>query len=194
MKLVFATHNANKLKEVQAMLPDDIQLVSLYEVGCEQEIPETAQTIEDNAKMKAQYVVQHFGFECFADDTGLEVEALGGAPGVHSARYAGAHKNNQDNIVLLLENLKGKSNRKAQFKTVFALSLQGEIHLFKGIVKGSITLEPQGNNGFGYDSVFMPDGYAETFAQMSAEQKNQISHRAIAVQKLVQFLKNHTKK
>lgn len=188
MEIVFATHNQNKLKELQAILPAHIELVSLQDIGCQEDIPETAPTIEGNALQKARYIKKHYGKDCFADDTGLEVEALEGAPGVYSARYAGEAKNDTDNIAKLLRELEDESNRKAQFRTVIAL-VQGEReHVFTGICPGEITRKPSGTEGFGYDPVFLPQGQDKTFAQMSLAAKSAVSHRAKAVQKLVQFL------
>lgn len=189
MKLVFATNNPNKLKEVQRLLPDTIQLLSLKAIGCTEDIPETQPTIKGNAVQKAEYVKKHYGYDCFADDTGLEVAALNGAPGVLSARYAGNEKNDEANMAKLLDALQGKSNRNAQFKTVVALHLNDKLHTFTGICKGEITTEKQGEKGFGYDPVFKPEGYIETFAHMSLELKNKIGHRGKAVGQLVRFLK-----
>lgn len=189
MKLVFATNNKNKILEVQQMLPDDIEIVSLENIGCFEEIPETAPTIEENAIMKANYITKKYGYDCFADDTGLEVEALSGEPGVFSARYAGKQRNSDDNMDKLLDNLFNKSNRNAQFKTIIALNLNGTQQLFKGIVRGQITLEKLGNQGFGYDPIFKPEGYNQTFAQLSLEEKSVISHRGKATQQLINFLK-----
>jgi XTP/dITP diphosphohydrolase len=189
MKIVFASNNANKIKEIQNMLPDAIEILSLESIGCFEEIPETATTIEGNAIMKANYVTQKYGYDCFADDTGLEVEALNGEPGVFSARYAGDQRNADDNMNKLLLNLENKTNRKAQFKTVICLNLKGEQHLFTGIAKGEITLEKTGNDGFGYDPIFRPDGFSETFASIAMEVKNQISHRGKATLDLIAFLK-----
>ena len=188
MKLVFASNNKNKIKEIQQLLPDTIELLSLEAIGCHEEIPETADTIEGNAILKANYVTQKYGYDCFADDTGLEVEALNGAPGVYSARYAGMQRNAEDNMNLLLENLKNQDNRTAQFKTVIALNINGKQQLFTGIAKGEITLEKSGNQGFGYDPVFQPEGYQETFADLDLEIKNQISHRGKATQLLISYL------
>ena len=189
MKLVFATHNRNKLKEVQSMLPREIELLTLDEIGCLEDIPETAPTIEGNAIQKAQYVKERYGYDVFSDDTGLEVSILEGAPGVYSARYAGDMKDDQANIDLLLKNMRDKENREAQFKTIFALCINDEMHTFEGIIKGEITHLRKGEGGFGYDAVFMPEGYEKTFAQMTRQEKNNISHRGRALQKLVQFLK-----
>jgi len=189
MKLVFATNNKNKILEVQQMLPSSIEILSLESIGCFEEIPETAATIEENAIMKANYVTEKYSCECFADDTGLEVDALNGAPGVFSARYAGEQRNSDDNMNKLLEALADETNRKAQFKTVIALNLKGKQHLFTGIAKGEITLEKTGNQGFGYDPIFKPEGYEATFAQLSLEEKGAISHRGIAMAQLINFLK-----
>ena len=189
MKLVFATHNEHKLKEVQRMLPKEITLLTLDEIGCFEDIPETSNTIEGNAIQKALYIKEKYGYDTFADDTGLEVVALDNAPGVYSARYAGEAKDNEANIDLLLANMKDKQERQAQFKTIFALCLGEDLHTFEGIVRGEITHERKGEGGFGYDAVFLPEGYADTFAQMSADQKNSISHRGRALQKLTAFLR-----
>jgi XTP/dITP diphosphohydrolase len=188
MKLVFATNNANKLKEVQKMLPKSIQLLSLKDINCFDEIEETATTLEGNAHLKANYISEKFGYNCFADDTGLEVESLDGKPGVYSARYAGEPANAENNMNKLLHALENKTNRKAQFRTAIALHLNGEKHLFEGICKGDITSSKQGKKGFGYDPIFQPEHFEQTFAEMNAESKNKISHRGIAVQKLVAFL------
>jgi XTP/dITP diphosphohydrolase len=192
MKLVFASNNLNKIKEIQSILNGSIKLLSLEDIGCHEEIPETADTIEGNAILKANYVTQKYGYDCFADDTGLEVSALNGEPGVYSARYAGEQKNSNDNMNKLLEALKEESDRSAQFKTVIALNLNGSQHLFTGIAKGNITLDKTGENGFGYDPVFQPENYTETFAELASEIKNKISHRAKATQQLIDFL-NSTK-
>ena len=188
MKIVFATHNAHKVSEVQAVLGSEYQLVTATEAGISEEIPETQPTIEGNALQKARYVYEHTGLNCFADDTGLEVEALNGAPGVYSARYAGEHVSYADNNMLLLKNLAGCQNRKARFRTVIALILDGKEHLFEGRVEGTIATEPHGEGGFGYDPLFIPEGSQLTFAEMSPEAKNGISHRGRAVAKLVAFL------
>ena len=190
MKLVFATNNKNKIIEVQQMLPPSIVIMSLESIGCFEEIPETAETIEENAIMKANYVTQKYGYDCFADDTGLEVEALKGEPGVFSARYAGEQRNSEDNINKLLGALATATNRNAQFKTVIALNLNGSQHLFTGIALGEITLEKSGNQGFGYDPIFKPEGYEATFAQLSLEEKGIISHRGKATKQLIAFLEN----
>ena len=188
MKIVFATHNAHKVSEVQAVLGSEYQLVTATEAGITEEIPETQPTIEGNALQKARYVYEHTGLNCFADDTGLEVEALNGAPGVYSARYAGEHVSYADNNVLLLKNLAGCENRKARFRTVIALIVNGKEYLFEGRVEGAIATEPHGEGGFGYDPLFVPEGSQLTFAEMSSEAKNKISHRGRAVAKLVAFL------
>ena len=192
MQLVFASNNLNKIKEIQSILKGSIQLLSLEEIGCHEEIPETADTIEGNAILKANYVTEKYGYDCFADDTGLEVTALNGEPGVYSARYAGEQRNADDNMNKLLEALKDKSDRSAQFKTVIALNLKGKQHLFTGIAKGKITFDKTGNHGFGYDPIFQPENYTETFAELPSEVKNKISHRAKATQQLIDFL-NTTK-
>ena len=188
MTILFASHNNNKIAEIRAMLPDAITLLGLDDIGCHEEIPETADTIEGNAILKADYVTKKFGYNCFADDTGLEVEALNGAPGVYSARYAGEQKNAGDNMDKLLAELNGKDNRKAQFKTVIALNLNGQQYLFTGIVKGEITTQRQGNQGFGYDPIFKPEGFSKTFAEFTMDEKATVSHRGKAVQKLINFL------
>ena len=190
MKLVFASNNQNKIKEIQQLLPPTIEIISLEEIGCHEEIPETADTIEGNAILKANYVTEKYGYDCFADDTGLEVEALDGAPGVYSARYAGEQRSSEDNMDKLIEALSDKTNRNAHFKTVITLNLSGKQHLFTGIARGEITLAKAGNKGFGYDPIFRPEGYQETFAELSSELKNQISHRGKATQQLISFLKN----
>ncbi|MGB7785402.1 MAG: non-canonical purine NTP diphosphatase [Salinimicrobium sp.] len=187
-KLVFATNNLNKLKEMKALLPEDMELLSLSTIGCCEDIPETSETIEGNALQKARYVKEKYGYDCFADDTGLEVEALNGAPGVYSARYAGENKNSEENIDKLLLELNDKDNRKARFKTVIALILEGREHLFEGICEGEILKKRLGEKGFGYDPVFQPVGYSQTFAQMNLEEKSGISHRGRATRKLIEFL------
>ncbi|WP_162128151.1 non-canonical purine NTP diphosphatase [Flavobacterium phycosphaerae] len=189
MQLVFASNNKNKIKEIQLLLTESIQILSLQDIGCSADIPETADTIEGNAILKANYVTEKFGYNCFADDSGLEVQALNGEPGVYSARYAGEQKNDNDNMDKLLEALKDKTNRKANFKTVICLNLNGKQHLFTGIINGKIIEEKTGNNGFGYDPVFVPEGYAKTFAELTITEKSAISHRGLAVKQLVDFLK-----
>ncbi|MBX2877044.1 MAG: non-canonical purine NTP diphosphatase [Saprospiraceae bacterium] len=186
--IVFATSNPNKIKEVNELIGQDFHIIGLKEIGCEEDIPETQPTIEGNALQKAQYVLEHYQSDCFAEDTGLEVEALDGEPGVYSARFAGPQRNSQDNMNLLLQKLKGNDNRKARFKTVVALVLEGEVHTFEGIVNGRIGLEPQGDGGFGYDPLFYPEEQDITFAEMDAAAKNAISHRGRAIRKLVDFL------
>jgi len=187
MKLVFATNNAHKLEEVAAMLPEGYELLSLKDIGCDVDIPETADTLQGNALQKACYVKEHYGLDCFADDTGLEVEALDGEPGVYSARYAGPGHDSKANMAKLLLKMQEKTNRRAQFRTVIALLLNGETHFFEGIVKGTLLREPRGTAGFGYDPIFVPEGYTQTFAEIG-EEKNEISHRARAVKELVNFL------
>lgn len=188
-EIIFATNNAHKLSEVQALLGDKFHLVTLHDCGITEDIPETASTLEGNASQKSHYLYDRVGKNCFADDTGLEVEALGGEPGVRSARYATDGHDFEANNRLLLKNLEGVANRKARFRTVISLILDGEEHLFEGIVEGRITESEAGCGGFGYDPLFIPDGYDCTFAEMSADEKNAISHRGRAVQKLVEFLK-----
>lgn len=188
MKLVFATHNKNKFAEVKNQIPPEIELLSLHDIDCYDEIPETADTIEGNALQKALFVKENYGLDCFADDTGLEVDALGGAPGVFSARYAGEAKNAEANMNKLLEELKFSENRKAQFKTVIALVFQAKQELFTGICKGSITRTKQGEKGFGYDPIFKPENYGTTFAQMPLNEKNKLSHRGKAIKKLLRYL------
>lgn len=188
MKIIFATNNAHKLQEVQNILGEDFTLLTPKDCGVTEEIPEDQPTIEGNALQKAQYLQAKTGENCFADDTGLEVDALNGEPGVYSARYAGEDVSFDDNMNLLLKNLEGKTNRSAKFKTVIALILNDENYLFEGIIEGEITTEKSGAQGFGYDPIFKPKGYDVTFAEMSAELKNTISHRALAVKKLNEFL------
>lgn len=188
--LVFATNNLNKLKEVQTLLPDFIELKSLSDINCNEEIPETATTLEGNAILKADFVTQKFEINCFADDTGLEVESLNGTPGVFSARYSGSNSNSEKNMEKLLFNLSDKSNRKAQFRTVIALNLSGKQFLFEGVCKGKIIEEKRGIKGFGYDPIFIPEGFSKTFAEMNLEEKGSISHRGKAIQQLIHFLKN----
>lgn len=188
-KLVFATNNAHKLDEIRAILGDKVEVLSLKDIHCEADIPETADTLEGNAALKAEYIYKNYGLDCFADDTGLEVEALGGAPGVYSARYAGGEGHDSEaNMKKLLAELEGKSNRKAQFRTAICLIEGGVEHLFEGVVKGEIIAKKRGCSGFGYDPVFVPEGYTETFAEMGSDEKNKISHRARATQKLCDYL------
>lgn len=188
MKLVFATNNLHKLREVQEMLSNSIEVLSLKDIGCFEEIEETENTLEGNAKLKADYITQKYGFDCFADDTGLEVEALNGKPGVYSARYSGEHGNAEKNMEKLLIELQNKSSRKAKFRTIVALNLRNKQYLFEGICNGKILNEKTGIKGFGYDPIFKPRNASCSFAEMSSEEKNIISHRGIAIQELVQFL------
>ncbi len=191
LKLVFATNNKNKLKEVQAMLTN-FEIVSLADIDCFEDIPETAKTLEGNAKIKANFVTEKYGLNCFADDTGLEVEALNNEPGVYSARYAGEVNNAEGNMSKLLNNLDNNSNRNAQFRTAVALNIEGKQYLFEGICKGSILTKKQGNSGFGYDPIFMPTGFNKSFAEMNLDEKGSISHRGKAIEKLVTFLNKLT--
>ncbi|EHO09953.1 rdgB/HAM1 family non-canonical purine NTP pyrophosphatase [Myroides odoratimimus CCUG 12901] len=188
MKLVFASNNKNKIKEIRNQLPDTIEILSLEDIGCNIDIPETADTIEGNAKLKADFVKRHYGYDCFADDSGLEVDALNGAPGVYSARYAGEQKNDNDNIDKLLEVLQKEENRKANFKTVICLNLHTETYYFTGIIDGQLLRERQGTEGFGYDPIFVADGMDKSFAEIDINAKNAISHRGKAVRQLVDFL------
>ena len=187
MKICFATNNKNKLKEIKLAV-EGIEIIGLSDIGCSEELPENQTTLEGNSLEKASYVFDNFKENCFADDTGLEVDALNGAPGVYSARYAGKHGDSEANMQLLLKNLEGKTNRSAQFKTIITLILEGKEHQFEGIAKGSISLAKVGLDGFGYDPIFTPEGYNITFAEMSMQEKNEISHRGKAVRKLVSFL------
>ena len=187
-KFVFATNNAHKLEEVTAILGDKIELLSMKDIHCHADSPETADTLEGNAVLKARYIFENYNMDCCADDTGLEVEALNGAPGVYSARYAGDAHNSEANMRKLLQDMEGIENRKAQFRTVFALIINGKEHLFEGIVKGEITKHRCGSSGFGYDPVFIPEGYTQTYAEMGNTLKNKISHRALATNKLCNFL------
>jgi len=187
-KLVFATNNRHKIKELQHIFGDSVKLLSLEEIGCLEDIPETASTLEGNASMKAFHVYREYGYNCFADDTGLEVEALKGEPGVFSARYAGEMKDADANMDKLLRQMNGLTNRKARFRTVISLVTDGKETQFEGIVNGTILEEKRGKEGFGYDPMFMPDGHSKTFAELGLYEKNEISHRARAVQKLVAWL------
>ena len=189
MKLVFATNNLHKLKEVQEMLSNSIEVLSLKDIGCFEDIEETDSTLEGNAKLKADYITEKYGFDCFADDTGLEVEALDGDPGVYSARYAGEHGNAEKNMEKLLIELQNKSSRKAKFRTIIALNLRNKQYLFEGICEGEITKSKTGTKGFGYDPIFQPKGYKKTFAEISLDEKNRIGHRGKAISKLVAYLK-----
>lgn len=187
-KFVFATNNTHKLEEVSAILGKKIELLSMKDIDCNVDIPETADTLERNALIKARYIFENYHLDCFADDTGLEVEALNGAPGVYSARYAGDAHDSEANMKKLLKEMENVENRRARFRTVFALIINGKEHLFEGIVKGEIIKNRKGTSGFGYDPVFVPEGYSQTFAEMGNELKNKISHRAMATQKLCHFL------
>ena len=189
--IVFATHNPNKLKEIRKMLPTGLRVLSLEDIGCSEEIPETAATLEGNAHLKASYVHKHYGYDCFADDTGLEVLALDGAPGVYSARFAGPGANSEANIQKLLQLMEGKTDRRARFRTVITLARNGIFHYFEGEVPGEILSRQTGSGGFGYDPVFQPQGYDTSFAQMPLEEKNRISHRGRAFQKLSAFLRKN---
>ena len=189
MKLVFATNNKHKLEEVQKIIDGDFELLNLKDINCFEEIPETQNTIEGNASQKSEYIFNKYKINCFADDTGLEIEALKGEPGVYSARYAGEGCSFDDNIDKVLKELKGISNRKAQFKTVISLIINGEEHQFTGIIEGEILKERRGKSGFGYDPIFLPKTYNKSFAELSADEKNSISHRGIASRKLAGFLK-----
>lgn len=193
MKLVFATNNPNKLKEVQEMLPNTIELLSLSDINCYDEIDETEMSLEGNATLKADYITQKYGYDCFADDTGLEVESLNGKPGVYSARFAGEPCNSENNMQKLLTDLKNKSNRNAQFRTAVSLNINDANFLFEGICKGAILEKKQGEKGFGYDPIFKPENHTNSFAEMSPEEKNIISHRGIAIKKLVSFLSSYKK-
>lgn len=188
MDIIFATHNKHKAAEARAIAGSKWNLQSLLDIGCNTDIPETSDTLQGNALQKAQFVVDHYHANCFADDTGLEINALDGRPGVFSARYAGEQCSFQDNVNKVLQEMKGVSNRKACFKTVIALILDGETHFFEGRIDGQITTEQHGTGGFGYDPIFQPNGYDKTFAELDAEEKNKISHRGIAMQKLMEYL------
>jgi XTP/dITP diphosphohydrolase len=190
LQLVFATNNRHKLEEVSAQIKDEIRLLTLEDIGCNEDIEETGLTFEENASIKSRYVYDHYRLNCFGDDSGLIVDALNGEPGIYSARYAGGHGDHPANIKKILEKLSGIENRKAHFKSVISLIWNGEEHFFEGIVEGTIRQQPTGNGGFGYDPIFQPDGYDITFAEMSLEQKNTFSHRGRAVQKLTAFLNN----
>lgn len=187
-KIVFATNNKHKLDEIRKISEGKIEILSLSDIGCHDDIPETGATLEENALQKADYIKRHFGYDCFADDTGLEVDALNGAPGVFSARYAGESCDPEDNMDKLLRELNGVENRKARFRTVIALVLNGNVHYFDGVVHGEITSERRGAEGFGYDPIFVPDGHCKTFAELGNGEKNKMSHRAIGTRKLVDFL------
>lgn len=193
MKIIFASNNKNKVQEIQNQVPKSIKIVTLEEIGCTEDIAETGSTLEENAIIKANYITEKYGLPCFADDTGLEIDALNGEPGVYSARYAGEDKNADKNMDLVLQKLQHKTNRKAQFKTVIALNINNEQHLFTGIVEGEIRNKKIGTNGFGYDPIFEPENLGKTFAEMTLEEKNKLSHRGRAVEKLIEFLVNFTK-
>jgi len=188
MKIIFASNNKNKVQEIQNQIPKSIQIVTLDEIGCTEDIAETGITLEENAIIKANYITEKYGLPCFADDTGLEIDALSGEPGVYSARYAGEDKNADKNMDLVLQKLGTLTNRKAQFKTVIALNINNEQHLFTGIVAGEIRNEKTGTNGFGYDPIFEPENLGKTFAEMSLEEKNKLSHRGRTVEQLIDFL------
>ena len=192
MKIVFATNNKHKLEEIRQLLKNKHEIISLSDIGCHDDIPEDYDTLQDNALQKARYIKEHFGYDCFADDTGLEIEALNHRPGVYSARYAGPEKDPRKNMEKVLTEMQGITKRDACFRTVIALILNGEEHLFEGRAEGEILTERHGNAGFGYDPIFRPEGHSESFAEMSAEEKNKISHRGKATQKLIQFLKTTT--
>ena len=188
MKIVFATNNPNKIVEIKDLLPEEIQILSLKDINCNEQLPETQNTLEGNAKQKAEFVFTNYGYNCFADDTGLEIEALNNGPGVYSARYAGDDCSPNDNMQKVLQKLEGENNRGAKFRTVIALIMNGKTLLFEGECKGEITKEKAGEKGFGYDPIFLAKGFDKTFAQMSKQEKGAISHRGIATRKLVEFL------
>ncbi|AZI24289.1 non-canonical purine NTP diphosphatase [Pedobacter sp. G11] len=188
-KLVFATNNEHKTAEIRLALSGKYEVLNLQDIGCEEDIPETAETFEGNASLKSKYVVENFKLDCFADDSGLEVAALNNEPGIYSARYSGS-RDSLENIQLVLQKLEGQNNRKARFKTVISLMLNGENHIFEGVINGKITEGLSGSKGFGYDPIFQPDGYDITFAEMDMSEKNKISHRAIALNKMIEFLNN----
>ena len=191
MKLLFATSNQHKAKEIAALLPESFELLTLNDIEITEDIPETSDTLEGNAKQKSEYILTNFGLDCFADDTGLEIPALNNEPGVKSARYAGEHRNSEDNMQLVLARLKEKNDRSARFRTVISLELNGSQHLFEGIVNGTIRTEKSGDGGFGYDPIFEPENCGRTFGEMSLDEKNQYSHRARAFEKMIAFLKVH---
>lgn len=188
MKLLFATSNQNKADEIQKLLPNNFQIITLNDINLKEEIPETSTTIEGNALQKTEFIIKYFQIDCFSDDTGLEIESLNGEPGVYSARYAGEDKNSENNIDLVLKKMHGVTNRKARFKTVISLSIKGKMHLFEGIVEGIIRISKKGNSGFGYDSIFEPENCGRTFAEMTMEEKNELSHRGRAFEKMISFL------
>ncbi len=191
MKLLFASANQNKVNELQKLIPEGFELLSLNDIDLKEDIPETSETIEGNAIQKTTYIVEKFGIDCFSDDTGLEIDALNGAPGVYSARYAGEEKDSEKNMILVLEKLKKCSNRKARFKTVISLSLNNKRYVFEGIVEGTIRYDKKGESGFGYDPIFEPENSLKTFAEMTMEEKNRISHRGRAFEKMIDFLKKN---
>ena len=190
MKLVFATNNSHKLKEIKAMMPDGIELLSLSDIGCYDEIEETEATLEGNARLKADHITKKYGYSCFSDDTGLEVEALNGAPGVYSARYAGEKASYENNVNKLLQEMEGVKNRSGRFRTVIALNIDYYQYLFEGICEGIILEKQQGTAGFGYDPIFQPRGFNQSFAEMQMDEKGKISHRGQAIKKLIEFLKS----
>jgi XTP/dITP diphosphohydrolase len=190
MKLIFATQNQHKAKEIQALLPFEFEVLTLNDINIKEDIPETCDTLEGNASQKSHYILHHFSMDCFSDDTGLEIPALNNEPGVYSARYAGPAKNADENMNKVLEKLAGKSDRTAQFRTVISLILEGKEHFFEGVVKGTILSEKRGEDGFGYDPIFVPEGQNKTFAELSLDEKNKMSHRARAFEKMIHFLKN----
>ena len=189
-KIIFATNNRHKLEEVTAILNEKVKIVSLSDIGCTDDIPETAETLEENAVLKATYVSERFHLDCFADDTGLEIEALEGRPGVYSARYAGEPSNSVNNMLKVLKEMEGQTNRSARFRTVISYIENGISHYFEGIINGQIAYEPKGNAGFGYDPIFIPEGYTKSFAELSPEIKNSISHRALAVKKFAEYFED----
>lgn len=192
MKILFATANQNKANEIQRVLPKEIEIITLKDIDLTEDIPETSDTIRGNALQKANYIKTHFNIDCFADDTGLEINALNGEPGVYSARYAGSQRSDEDNMALVLDKLQSHADRSARFKTVIALDLDGTIHEFEGIVNGVIRKEKSGDNGFGYDPIFEPENCGKTFAEMSMDEKNNYSHRARATAKMIAFLKERS--
>ena len=193
MKLIFATHNQHKVEELKKLLPSNISILSLTDINCYEEIEETGTTLEENAKLKANFIKYKYGLDCFADDSGLEVDALGGSPGVYSARYAGDEKNNEDNIKKIWKELRDKDSTKAQFRTVIAASFGSKISIYEGKVIGNLIFEKRGNHGFGYDPIFIPEGYTKTFAELGDAVKNKISHRALATQKFLVELPTYLK-
>jgi XTP/dITP diphosphohydrolase len=191
MKILFATSNENKVNEIRQLLPSTIELITLKDIEINEDIPETSPTIEGNAKQKADYITTHFSVNCFADDTGLEINALNGEPGVFSARYAGEQRSDADNMQLVLDKLKSKEDRSARFKTVIALTIDNQQHLFEGIVNGVIRQEKSGTHGFGYDPIFEPENCGKTFGEMDMDEKNSYSHRARAIKKMITFMHDH---